>query len=118
MTLVDTSVWIDHLRESNIRLAALLSDGAVSTHPFVIGELACGTFRRRIEVLRLMGQLPSVPAVDADEAMLFIEHHSLMGTGLGWTDVNLLASARLAGVKVWTRDVALERAARRLGVSA
>lgn len=118
MTLVDTSVWIDHFRATDARLVVLLTDTAVATHPFVVGEVACGAFRTRAEVLSLMRHLPSIPAVEPNEVLTFIDRHSLMGQGLGWIDVNLLASARVAGVNVWTKDRALERAAKRLGVAA
>ena len=75
--LVDTSVWIDHLRQRNARLAELLEDGAVWTHPFVIGELACGNLARRAEVLDLMGALPFVPVADHAEVLAFVESRRL-----------------------------------------
>jgi predicted nucleic acid-binding protein len=113
--LVDTSVWIDHLRSGNSRLAALLEGAEVLSHPFVLGELACGTMRRRSEILTLLGYLPKAPRADEDEALAFVEAHRLHGIGLGWIDVHLLASARLAGAPLWTRDRRLSAAATRLG---
>jgi predicted nucleic acid-binding protein len=114
--LVDTSVWIDHLRVANVRLATLLDDGQVCSHPFVIGELACGNLRRRDEFLSLLANLPEVTGVPDDEVMRFIEGHRLMGRGLGWIDVHLLASAAAAPAQLWSTDRRLVGAASRLGV--
>lgn len=118
MILVDTSVWVDHLRVADRQLAGLLLDEAVLCHPFVVGELACGTLGRRGEVLGLLRNLPQAPVVDQDEVLAFVEAHALMGSGLGWVDVHLLASVALAGERFWTRDRRLAQAARRLGVAA
>jgi predicted nucleic acid-binding protein len=114
--LVDTSVWVDHLRRGNDLLADRLREGKVLTHPFVIGELACGTLRRRREILGLLGVLPHAPLVDHGEVLEFVEAHQLMGHGLGWIDVHLLASAALGGLPVWTLDRRLHSAARQLGL--
>ena len=117
MILVDTSVWIDHLRAGEPRLAALLERGRVLMHPFVVGELACGDLRRRVEVLRCLRELPRVPVAGDDEALGFIEAHRLMGKGIGWIDVHLLAAVALApGARLWTRDRRLAGVARALGV--
>lgn len=118
MILVDTSVWIDHLRAADRQLTGLLLEEQVLCHPFVVGELACGALKRRAEVLALLGNLPRAPVVDYEEVLTFIEAHALMGSGLGWVDVHLLASVRLAGERLWTGDHRLARAARRLGVAA
>ena len=117
MILVDTSVWIDHLRAADRSLAVHLTDGRVACHPFVIGELAVGSLRSRAEVLGLLGALPAAPIVSHDEVLTFIEVQRLMGRGLGWIDMHLLASARLAGFTLWTRDRRLARVASRLGVA-
>jgi predicted nucleic acid-binding protein len=116
--LVDTSVWVDHLRVADRQLAELLLEEAVLGHPFVVGELACGALHRRSEILGLLRHLPQAPVVDQDEVLAFVEAHALMGSGLGWVDVHLLASATLGGQRVWTRDRRLAQAARRLGVAA
>jgi predicted nucleic acid-binding protein len=116
--LVDTSVWVDHLRVADRQLAGLLLEESVLCHPFVVGELACGALHRRSEILGLFRNIPQAPVVDQEEALAFVEAHALMGSGLGWVDVHLLASATLAGERVWTRDRRLARAARRLGVAA
>jgi predicted nucleic acid-binding protein len=116
--LVDTSVWIDHLRRGNARLAAMLDAGQVVSHPFVIGELACGTVRQRPVVLALLGRLPVSTVATHTEALAFIEGRRLMGRGLGYVDVHLLAAAALDDVRLWTVDKRLHAAARALGVSA
>ena len=116
MILVDTSVWVDHLREGDAALRAALLDGQVITHPFVIGELACGTMRRRDEVLDLLNALPAARIATHAEALALVDGHRLSGSGIGWIDVHLLASARLSHVHLWTRDQRLGAAARQLHV--
>jgi predicted nucleic acid-binding protein len=103
--LVDSSIWIDHLRRSEAELERLLSDALVICHPFVIGELACGHLRRREAFLDALSELPAAPAATHVEAMGFVERHALAGRGIGWTDVHLLAStALLPTATLWTRD--------------
>lgn len=105
MILVDTSVWVEHFRSGNAALAAQLTAGRVLTHPFVIGELACGGLTRRHDTLRLLGRLPTVPAATDTEVLAFIEQHALMGRGIGLIDVHLLASTALAApARLWTHD--------------
>ena len=105
MILVDTSVWVDHLRDGTTALAAALEQGRVLTHPFVLGELACGKLKNRGEVLQLLGELPAAPMATDPEALDFIERRALMGRGIGYVDVHLLASVALAGTaQLWTRD--------------
>lgn len=111
MTLVDTSVWINHLRRADERLRQLLADGQVVSHPFVVGELACGRFVHRDEVLRLIERLPALEPVSDPEARAFLDAHRLAGSGIGWADVHLLAAARLARAHIMTADRALARAA-------
>jgi predicted nucleic acid-binding protein len=115
--LVDTSVWVQHLRQGNARLAAQLDADQVKTHPFVIGELACGHLVNRLELLHLLGALPVVPVADHDEVLAFIERRRLMGRGLGWIDMHLLASATLAPTTFWTADKRLATVARELGLA-
>jgi predicted nucleic acid-binding protein len=115
--LVDASVWIEHFRRTQPPLVDALFQMLVVTHPFVIGELACGHLSERASVLTLMSRLATVPPVSNQEALAFIDAHRLAGTGLGWVDVHLLASARLARARLWTRDKALERAASRLDLA-
>ena len=118
MILVDTSVWIDHLRVSDPRLVTLLLEEQVLSHPFVIGELACGSMKRRGEILGLLQHLPQIAAVPSPEVLMFVERRALMGKGLGWIDVHLLASTVASGHTLWTRDKRLADAAQRLGVVA
>ena len=96
MILVDTSVWIDHLRKGNARLNALLLNAAVLIHPFVIGELACGNLHNRKRILNLLGDLPAGRVADDREALYFIEHNDLVGCGIGYIDAHLLASVSLS----------------------
>lgn len=116
MILVDTSVWVDHLRDGVHALVELLHAGEVACHPFVVGELACGSIRNRQEFLTLLSALPAVPKAEDAEVLEFIEGGRLMGSGLGLIDVHLLASCRLAGASLWTRDGKLAQAAARLGI--
>lgn len=104
MILVDTSVWIDHLRWGDAELVAALLAEQVLIHPWVIGELACSNLQDRSQVLVLLQSLPVSPVAGEDEVLYFIEQHALMGRGIGYVDVHLLASARLAGARLWTRD--------------
>jgi predicted nucleic acid-binding protein len=117
MVVADTSVWVEHLRRSEPRLAALLKAGDVLCHPFVVGELACGHLRRREEILGLLSALPSVDAAAHVEVLAFIERHRLQGKGLGLVDMHLLASCALAGRPLWTLDLRLAGAAARLGLT-
>ena len=112
MILVDTSIWVDHLRSGESRLADLLNRSQVLAHPFVIGELACGNLRKRDEILRLLGDLPQSPVASSEEALRFIEHNQLMGKGIGYIDIHLLAATALAGDAVlWTADKRLKKVA-------
>ena len=117
MILVDTNVWIKHLRESNAELTEQLKIGFVACHPFIIGELACGNLSNRAEILMLLQALPSTPIVEPSEILDFIENNSLMGRGFGYVDMHLLASAILGNVVFWTLDRRLNEAATGLRVS-
>lgn len=115
MILVDTSVWIDHLRSGEPSLAAALEGGRVMMHPFVLGELACGNLANRSEVLELLGDLPAAPTATDPEALDFIERRALMGRGIGYIDVHLLASIALSSdARLWTWDRRLATAATEL----
>ena len=118
MILVDTSVWIDHLRAGDAELSALLNGSKVLMHPFVLGELACGNLRNRTEVLALLKNLPRAVVATDEEVLFFIERHALMGRGIGYVDVHLLAAVTLDGVtKIWTRDKRLRTGADALGLA-
>jgi predicted nucleic acid-binding protein len=117
--LVDTSIWIDHFRDTDPALAAALERGQVLMHPFVRGELACGNLRNRREVLELLGQLPAAPSATDAEALAFIERRALMGRGIGYIDAHLLASVALTGTaRLWTRDRRLAAVAAELNLAA
>ena len=115
--LVDSSVWIDHFRTRNVGLVAALERGEVHTHPFVIGELACGSLPRRATVLSWLTRLPTARIATDGEVHLLLERERLWSLGIGWIDLHLLASAMFTGVELWTRDTRLGAVAARLGVS-
>ncbi|MEE9566542.1 MAG: PIN domain-containing protein, partial [Desulfobacteria bacterium] len=108
MVLVDTSIWVTHLRQGTRRLEKLLMDAEVMCHSFIIGELACGNLKNRNEILSLLQSLPMTPTIEFDEFLFFIDRNHLMGKGVGFVDVHLLASAQLAGVPLWTADKRLK----------
>ncbi len=115
MILVDTSVWVDHLRRGRTDLARLLDRGAVLTHAFIIGELACGTIRNRREVLGLLATLPRAPLAEHEQVLELLELRRLIGRGLGWVDMHLIASALLAGATLWSLDNSLALTALAVG---
>jgi hypothetical protein len=116
--LVDSSIWIDHFRRRSAELAALLASRVVMTHPFVVGELACGHLPRREAVFTALAKLPPAPVVPHHEVLAFVERHRLMARGIGWVDVHLLASATVAGrVSLWSLDKRLMAAAAERGLA-
>lgn len=116
MILVDTSVWVDHLRRGDAGLVDLLERSAVLMHPFVVGEIACGSLRDRESILELLQDLPAAVVASPDEVLKFIGSPVLHGKGIGYVDVHLLASVALTpGARLWTRDAKLHRMAGLLG---
>jgi predicted nucleic acid-binding protein len=117
LILVDTSVWIDHLRRSDAGLIRMLLSGQVLTHPLVVGEIAMGSLRQRDLILKQMQALPqSVVARDA-EVLELVKLEKLHGLGIGFVDAHLLAAVRLtAGSRLWTRDKRLVVVAQRVGL--
>ena len=115
MMLVDSSVWIDHLRHGEAELVSALNQSQILIHPFVLGELACGNLKSRTSVLALLVALPAATLATDEETMAFIELHGLMGRGIGYIDAHLCASARLSGALLWTRDKRLRDMALGLG---
>jgi len=111
MVLVDTSIWVTHLRQGSRQLEKLLMDAEVVSHPFIIGELACGNLNNRDEILSLLQSLPMTPTIEFDEFLFFIDQNHLMGKGVGFVDIHLLASAQLLGIPLWTADKMLKSAA-------
>ena len=116
MVLVDTSAWVTHLRYRNRALEALLNDGHVICHPFIVGELACGVLKNRVEILALLQSLPIATQIEHEEVMQFIENYHLMGKGLGYIDMHLLASALLTEVPLWILDKKLNEVSSKLGI--
>lgn len=115
MILIDTSVWIDHLRSGDEAVATLLNSSQAMMHPFVLGELACGNLQQRAELLALFRALPQVTIAHDDEVLFFIERHELMGRGIGYLDAHLLAAVTLdVGAQLWTRDKRLHALAETL----
>ena len=118
MILVDTSVWIDHLRNNNVTLVNLLNTGQVLIHPFVIGELALGNLRQRDAILDTLNNMQSVKIAKDEESIRFINQNKLYGLGIGYIDAHLLTSVRLTpGTLLWTKDKRLHAAANRLEMS-
>jgi predicted nucleic acid-binding protein len=119
MILVDTSIWVDHLRTGNSTLIQLLNTGEVLSHPFVVGELALGDLRQRKLILETLRLLPQAVSATHEELLNFIDKYRLFRFGIGYVDAHLLAAAKLtSGAHLWTRDKRLHRAADRLSLRA
>jgi len=117
VVIVDTSIWVTHLRQGSRHLSELLLDAQAVCHPFIVGELACGNIKNRVEFLSLLQSLPMAPTVSLDELLYFIDRHAVMGMGIGFVDAHLLASAQLSSTPLWTSDKKLKSAATKLEVS-
>ena len=117
MVLVDTSVWIDHFKSNNQDLRNLLKEEQILTHPFVIGEIACGGHRQRAEILTLLPLLPQSTIASDAEVLAMLEDYELYGKGIGWVDAHLLSAGLLSRATLWTFDKKLGRLARDLGAS-
>ncbi len=117
MILVDTSVWANHLRSAEPRLAALLRSRRVLLHPFVLGELACGNLPKRAGTIAFLDELPVAALASEAEVRHLLESRRLWGSGLGWVDLHLLASALIEESKLWTADRPMAAAARHLGIA-
>ena len=116
LILVDTSVWVKHLREGDQNLNRLLEQGLVACHPLIVGELACGGIKNRNEIISLLNDLPSTDILEHHEIMDFIEYREIMNKGLGYVDVHLLASAIVSETPLWTFDRALRNIARQWSI--
>ena len=117
MVLVDTSVWVSHLRDGNVGLEKLLNDGEAVCHPFIVGELACGNLKNRHEILTYLQSLPMTILAEDEEVLKFIENNQLMGKGLGYIDVHVIASAVLTNVLLWTLDKTLDKFTEKIGIT-
>ena len=117
MILVDTSIWVDHLRTGSRTLARLLQGGAVLAHPWVTGELALGNLSRRSEVIALLQGLSQATVASDNEVLSLIDQEGLSGAGIGYVDAQLIAATRLTpDASLWTAERRLALAAARLGV--
>jgi hypothetical protein len=116
IVLADTSVWLDHWRRGNQRLATLLKQARIVVHPFVLGEIALGTVTPRAEVLQRLSKLDAARVAQHGEVMALIDRAPLWGRGIGWVDAHLLASALLDQLRLWTLDRRLALVARDLKV--
>jgi predicted nucleic acid-binding protein len=116
VTLVDTSIWVNHFRSGIGDLEALLTSRLAGVHPFVVGEVACGNLAKRAEVLANLGKLPSAPMASEAEVHYLLDSRRLWGKGLGWVDLHLLASSLICGWRLWTADAALDSAASMLKI--
>ena len=111
MVLVDTSVWVNHLRNCDTHLEGLLLNGEVACHTYIIGELACGNIKNREEIISLLRALPMTSSIEFEEFLYFIEQNQLNGKGIGFVDIHLLASAMLSQIPLWTEDKRLMKTA-------
>lgn len=111
MVLVDTSVWVSHFRDGNNELANLLNNGEALCHPLIVGELACGNLKDRAVILSFLKLLPMSIEAEHEEVLSFIDNNRLMGKGIGYVDAQLVASAVLTGIAIWTFDKKLAQVA-------
>jgi predicted nucleic acid-binding protein len=119
MILADTSVWADHLRREESQFGELLASGDIVMHPFVLGEIMLGYLRKRAEWLERLQELPAVHVAEPEEVLHLIEVQKLIGAGIGYVDVHLLATVVvLSDCQLWTRDKNLRAIASKLGVAA
>jgi predicted nucleic acid-binding protein len=118
MILVDSSVWMDHIRRNDSGLIRLLETDAVLLHPFIIGEIAMGSMANRLAVIHELSKLPQIPMAQHEEVMKFVASHRLFGLGIGYIDAHLLASVRITpAALLWTRDRRLHEAANKLSLA-
>ncbi len=117
MILVDTSVWVEHFRKGLQEVEVLLNEGEVATHPFIIGELACGSLTNRSEILSLLQSLPTSTTIDLDEYLHFMSSHRIIGKGIGFVDIHILASAYIDSNFLWTLDKRLHAIATKMKLS-
>ena len=116
LVLADTSIWVTHFRKSENHLIQLLESGFVACHPFIIGELACGSLKNRNEIIQLLEALPNVPVLDHQEVMSFIESRKIMSKGIGYVDIHLLGSSLISDIPLWTLDKSLAKVASTLKI--
>jgi predicted nucleic acid-binding protein len=117
MVLVDTSIWVDHFNIGDNNLEYLLNENDVATHPFVLGELACGNIKSRKLIFTFLNALPAIPEISKEEFYLFLDQHRLFGIGLSYIDIHLLASALTSHCLIYTRDKILLASAIKLKIA-
>jgi predicted nucleic acid-binding protein len=110
MTLVDTSIWVNHFRSGVPELESMLNQNLVGMHPFILGELACGSLHKRGEVIAYLRSLPSATVARESEVFHLLKAHRLWSKGLGWVDMHLLTAALISGWALWTADASLAAA--------
>jgi predicted nucleic acid-binding protein len=117
MILADTSIWIDQQRGSVPHLNELLVRALVVMHPWVVGELACGSLSDRDRFLQKLRRMPQIKTASEDQVLLFMKMHQLFGKGIGYVDMHLLSSTALSGARFWTRDKRVAQAATDLNIA-
>ena len=118
MIIPDTSIWINHIHHRDPQLAELLTQRLVLVHPFVIGEIALGSMKQYDAIIESLSTLPAAPTVTEEEVRFMIKRHAIMGSGIGYVDAHLLASAMLTDdALLWTRDKRLDLVASRIGIA-
>ena len=117
LVLADTSIWITHFRVGQNHFIELLEQGLISCHPYIIGELACGSLKNRTEIIKLLEALPTVNVLEHSEVMDFLDSRKLMSIGIGYVDVHLLGASLLSDTPIWTFDRSLVKAAKSLNIN-
>lgn len=120
MILVDSSIWVDHLRAEDLHLTQLIARDELQHHAFVTGEVGMGSFsspKARSQAIAFFRGLE--PAVIVGEVAFheYVMAQQLYGTGAGFVDCHLLASvAETVNLRLWTADKRLANQAKRIGV--
>ena len=117
IVLADTSIWIKHFREGNKQFTELLEQGLIACHPYIVGELACGSLKNRSEIIGLLEALPMAVVLEHSEVMELIEKQKLMSIGIGYIDTHLLGSSLLSDFQLWTFDKSLQKAAKAMNIA-
>ena len=118
MIIIDTSVWIDHIRQPEVEVELLLKRDQALVHPFVIGEPALGNMKRHDEIINALLHMRQAAVAQTDDVLTIIKRHALSGSGIGYVDAHLLASAAMAaGTRIFTRDKRLAKVATALDLA-
>lgn len=95
-------------------LDRLLAADDVFAHDLVEGELQVGDLGGRHRMLAAYAEITRARTVPHAEVLELIRHRRLRGSGIGWIDGHLLASALVERCRLWTADARLAEVARRL----